>query len=323
MSSEDAGSSRVDRSMVTVARGSRRVTLAKIAFGAAVLAFGVVFVASRWSRVRAALADTSPGWLVLALVAAAIGQWASMLGFRSALSATSRRLPVGDAARMFFLSQLGKYLPGSIWPLLAVTEMGRRYGVARREAAVAGVLALLFSLVVGTLVGILFLLAGLAGAWWLLLFLPPTVALAHPRVIGFGVERALRLARREPVELHLHGATLLGVLGWPVISWVFLGLQCWALVVALGGPVLGSLTASVGGFALAYTAGTLFVPAPAGAGVREAVLGFALVGVIAQSSLGHDKVLVIVLLSRVLLALLDFAQAGLAVALNRRTPNPV
>lgn len=126
------------------------------------------------------------------------------------------------------------------------------------------------------------------------------------------------MARRDPVELELTGAALRGSLGWPVVSWIFLGLQCWALVVALGGPALMSLAASIGGFALAYAAGTLFVPAPAGAGVREAVLGLALVNVIgASSSFDQEKVIVVVLLSRVVLAILDFGQAGVAVLMAR------
>ena len=80
----------------------------------------------------------------------------------------------------------------------------------------------------------------------------------------------------------------------------------------------GSLAASIGGFALAYAAGTLFVPAPAGAGVREAVLGVALVSTIGgSSSFDQEKVIVVVLLSRVLLAILDFAQAGGALLVAR------
>jgi hypothetical protein len=88
--------------------------------------------------------------------------------------------------------------------------------------------------------------------------------------------------------------------------------------------VLGSLAGSIGGFALAYVAGTLFVPAPAGAGVREAVLGVSLAGVIAHSAaFTHEHVLVVVLLSRFLLAVLDFAQAGVAALANRRSAQTV
>jgi hypothetical protein len=317
-----------DDGVIIERRGGRLTTLAKAAFGVAVLGFGIAFVASRWTKVWTALGDTAPGWVVLAVVAAAAGQWAAVLGFRATLTATSRELPVPDVARMYFVSQLGKYLPGSVWPIVAVTQMCRRYGIGRPAAAVGSLLALVFSLMVGAIVGTLLLLVGVAkdvsGLWWLVLVLPVSVATLHPRVIGFVVDRAFRVARRRPVQVQLSGRVLAAALAWPAVSWLLLGAQCWALVVALGGPVLGSLAGSIGGFALAYVAGTLFVPAPAGAGVREAVLGVALAGVIAHSAaFTHEHVLVVVLLSRFLLAVLDFAQAGVAALANRRSAQTV
>jgi len=79
-----------------------------------------------------------------------------------------------------------------------------------------------------------------------------------------------------------------------------------------------SLGPAIGGFALAYSAGTIFILAPAGAGVREAVLGLALSGFGATAAmLTHDEIVVVVLLSRVMLAVLDFAQAGAAIVLAR------
>jgi hypothetical protein len=310
------------------ARSPRRTAIdrgIKIVFGVAVLTFGVVFVVSRWSKLSGALAQAAPGWIVAAFLFAIVGQWAAALGFRATLAASSRWLPVVDVAQVFFVSQLGKYIPGSVWPIVAVTQMCRKYGISRRAAAIGGLLALLFSVVIGGLLGIVLVLVGAsggaAGLWWLALLVPLAFAALHPRVVVPTVDFSLRLTRRPPVELDLTGATLRGALGWPVVSWFFLGLQCWALVVALGGPPLRSLAASIGGFALAYAAGTLFVPAPAGAGVREAVLGLALANVIgASSSFDNEKVIVAVLLSRVLLAILDFAQAGVAVVVARAMP---
>jgi hypothetical protein len=307
------------------ARSPRRAGIekaAKIAFGVAVLTYGAVFVASRWSKLSDALAQAAPWWIVAAFVFASLGQWAAVLGFRGVLAASSRWLPVVDVAHMFFVSQLGKYVPGSVWPIVAVTEMCRKYQIPRRAAVVASLLALLFSVVTGGLVGIALVLVGAAGGaaglWWLLLLVPLAFAAVHPRVVVPTINLLLRLARRSPVELDLSGAALRSSLGWPAVSWLLMGLQCWALVVALGGPVLSSLPATIGGFALAYAAGTLFVPAPAGAGVREAVLGVALVNVIGGSSaFDQNKVIVVVLLSRVLLAVLDFAQAGGIVLLSR------
>lgn len=302
--------------------------LIKVGFGLAALTFGVAFVASRWHRVQAALEQASAGWIVLAAVFALAGQLVAVIGFRSLLQTMSHTLPYHDVARLYFVSQLGKYVPGSVWSVVALAEMSRKHGIPRRGGTVAAALALLFSLATGALVGIVFTIAGAAqhrpALWWLMLFVPVGLALLHPGMVSAVVHRALHLARREPLEIDLSGAPLRGAIGWQAVSWLLMGLQCWALCVAFGAPELKSLAPAIGGFALAYSAGTLFVPAPAGVGVRETVLGVALVGVVHHSSsFTHDDVLVVVLLSRVLLAVLDFAQAGGAIVVSRaraRTP---
>jgi len=310
-----------------VAAGRPRRALAQLVktlFGVLVLVFGVIFVARRWNDLTAALAEAKPVWIVVALALAAAGQWAAAFGFGSVLTAVSDRLPSVASARIYFVSQLGKYIPGSVWPIVAVAEMCRRHRIGRLAAATSGALAMLFSLITAGLVGIVLVLVGSVGGgtdlWWLLLLIPLAVLIAQPRVIKAIVNLVMRLARRPHIELDLTWRVLRGSLGWPMVSWLLLGGQCWALVVALGGDALSSLAPAIGGFALAYAAGTLFIPAPAGAGVREAVLAVALAGVIDDNStFTHDSVIVVVLLSRVLLAVLDFAQAGVAVLVARRS----
>jgi hypothetical protein len=40
---------------------------------------------------------------------------------------------VPGTARILFLGQLGKYLPGSVWPVLAQMELGKTYRVPRHR----------------------------------------------------------------------------------------------------------------------------------------------------------------------------------------------
>jgi glycosyltransferase 2 family protein len=295
----------------------------KVVFGLAVVAFGAWFIASRWHRVQAALSSARPAWVVLAAVFGVLGLFCAMAAFRAVFGAVARKLPVRDVGRVHFTSQLGKYVPGSIWSLVALTEMSGRYQISRRAAASAGVLALVFSITTGGIVGVTLVVIAAArtssGLWWLLLLLPVAFVVGHPSVVMTVLNRLLRLAHREPVEVSLRGAALRNVLLWQLGVWLFLGLHCWALVVALGGNAVTSVVPAIGGFALAFTAGTLFIPAPAGAGVREAVLALALVNITRDSSsFSHSSIIVVVLLSRVLLAIFDFALAGFWLLLARK-----
>jgi uncharacterized membrane protein YbhN (UPF0104 family) len=324
VSATETNESATDDGIAEPRRGSLAGRIVKIGFGLAVLVFGAVYIGARWNGVRDAIANARPAWIVVAIVCAAAGQWAAAFSFGAVLRMIAPPLPILEVARVQFVSQLGKYIPGSIWPIVVITEMGRRYGIARRSAATAGVLALLYSLIVATILGLVLVLAASAGSaagwWWLVAIIPIGIALVHPRVVGAAVDAVLRLLRRPPIELDLRWQTLRACLGWSALSWVLLGLQCWALVVALGGDLGKSLAPAIGGFALAYAAGTIFIPAPAGAGVREAALGLALSGFGATAAtLTHDEIVVVVLLSRVILAILDFAQAGVVLLLARHS----
>lgn len=326
----DAASPPTDGASPPMSGRRRRLgTTLKIVFGVAVLVFGVYFFASHWTQIRIQLGHADWRWLIAAVVFAGVGLSSSAFSLRSLLQLTSRhRLPAPAAARLFFVSQLGKYLPGSIWPVVAVAQMGRKHGIDADASATAGILALFISLMTGGAFGIVITLVGSAGGggagvWWLLLLLPVMLILAMPSLVFKVVNLGLKLLRRNPIELTPDSRShYFAACGFSVVSWTLLGLQCWALCVSLGADPMRSLLVAVGGFALAYTAGTLVVPVPAGGGVREAVLGFVLSATLVGTD-GFDKVavtaivLAVVLLSRVVLAVLDFSFAGASMLVYR------
>ena len=76
---------------------------------------------------------------------------------------------VAVAGKVLFVGQLGKYLPGSIWPMVAQMELGRDYGVPRRRSAT--VFVLLTALNLASALGTACLLLPFADghrrlAWW-------------------------------------------------------------------------------------------------------------------------------------------------------------
>ena len=81
-----------------------------------------------------------------------------------------------DAAAAFYVSQLGKYLPGAVWPVVAQVELGARWAAPRRVMLAAGILLLLVVTTTGILVGALLLPwsspDGISRYWWLLALVP-------------------------------------------------------------------------------------------------------------------------------------------------------
>lgn len=231
------------------------------------------------------------------------------------LNGCGAQVPNREAAAGFYTTQLGKYVPGAVWPVLAQVQLGARLGVPRRLMLGASILLLVMVTATGTIVGAVLLPLsspdGIQRYWWLLPLLPVLLLLLHPRVVMWLIDRAARLTSMEPLGARVSAPALFGAALWSTAGWVVLG---WHLVLLLPAhePVDARLvTAAVGGIALAWAAGLAFIPAPAGAGVREGVLVMTLGPLV-----GAPAALAAALASRVLLTFADVALAAASTLLR-------
>jgi glycosyltransferase 2 family protein len=293
--------------------GSRPV---RWAFVAATVGLGCYAIAANWAGVHSGLTKIGIGAVVAAMVSVLVALLALMQVYRGLLGALGSPLSVRVAAQILFVGQLGKYLPGSVWPVLAQMELGAAHQVPRRRSASASILTMLLSLLAGILAGLVMLpfSKGAGPYWWVFLFAPVFLALLYPRLLNRILDRLLRLAKRPPLEQPLTGRAIATALTWGVVSWVLFGLQIWLLGDQLGLSGPSGFLLATGAFAFAWSAGFLVVFAPAGAGVREVVL-IALL----SPAVGADKAGAIALVSRVLMTLGDLVSAGAAAWFARRS----
>jgi glycosyltransferase 2 family protein len=284
---------------------------------ATLLVLGCAYLVSRQTDdLAAAVRQLSASRVVLSALAAIGGTVCIQRLWLALLTGFGVRAGRRDAAEVFYVSQLGKYVPGSVWPVLAQIQLGDRWGAPRRVMLGANMLLLVVVTTTGILVGGLLLPwsspDGLRRYWWLLALLPPLVALLHPRAVMAAINWLLGVLGREPLDAQVSPSGLARALMWAILAWGALGIHLLVLMTAYGpvGPL--EAAAAVGGMGLAWAAGLAFIPAPAGAGVREAVLVLTL-----GPFIGATAALAVALASRVLLLLADVALAGFAVGLRR------
>ena len=176
------------------------------------------------------------------------------------------------------MAQLGKYLPGSVWPVVAQMRAGRRFcPLPRQRVALAFLLTLGLSVLWGLVVGLLAIPAlleqeGPALALTVVLAVPLVLILLIPRVLNALLARGLRLLRRPGLERPFTGRDLVRGSIATLAFWAVFGGHVWLLAVGLDADPWRTLPVAIGGFAVAFSIGPLLVVLPAGAGVREAVL---------------------------------------------------
>lgn len=268
-------------------------------------------------------------WAVLAgFVPALLAAGVSVLVWRTSLGEMGERLPLSTAAEVFYVSQLGKYVPGSVWSIVIQSELNRAHRIPRRSSLATGVLVVGVAVTTGLGLGVvtLPLVPGspMRRYWWLVLLLPPLLAALHPRVLAAGSGALLRLVRRPPLLRTPSWAGMGRLAALQTGVWVCLGTLSWLLLVGSGAPPGPSALVAVGGYALAHSLGLLAVGLPAGAGVRDAVLALALSTVVPAPT-----AVMVALVARAVLTVVDLVLAGGAFAVaraagvsRRRSPAP-
>jgi glycosyltransferase 2 family protein len=280
-----------------------------------VLGFCSYGLYAEWPQVAAGLVRVHWYSVALSLLASMGGSACLMLAWRAVLADFGSPLPVKAAAKISFVSQLGKYVPGAVWAFAAQVEMGRDRGVPRHRSVAS--VAVSLAVTVGAGLGVAALALPLASPgiarhyWWVLAAVPVIVIGLCPPVLGPVIDRGLALVRRQPLERRLSWRGLVHALTWTLVGWVLLGVQVWLIQADLAGQGRLLLLA-IGGYALAVSAGLLLVVFPSGIGAREVILIAALTTV-----LPHGTAVAVALVVRGVTTASDLALGGIGLAMGR------
>jgi glycosyltransferase 2 family protein len=296
--------------------GRRRAVIGVAFIALIVAAAGFAIYRQRHSFVDA-LDKIGAGAMIGSFAAATVGVGLVFFMWREVLTGLNVDMPWRIGARAFFTSQLGKYLPGSVWPVLVQMEAGKARGASRRTMLAANLIMIVISCAVGLIIAAALLpisdTHALSHYWWLLLALPFLIALLHPRALPMVLDRVFALLHRPPLDERLPVRNTVRAAGWSAGSFILQGLHIAIMALTLGGGGFSTVLLCIGGMSLAVCAGVLFVPAPAGAGVRDVILTLVL-----RSTLSGGQALAVVVASRALLIIVDLVLAAVAATTLKR-----
>jgi glycosyltransferase 2 family protein len=255
--------------------------------------------------------------VVLAFALCLGGLIGSLMVWREMLADLGSRLSVPDAWRVMFIGQLGKYVPGSIWPVLAQSELGADHGVPRSRSALSVLLSYAVMTLSGAVVAMVTLpfatASSVAQYFWIIFLVPVAVVLLSPPVLNRLLRFVLRVSRQPALGQSVSFKGLGRTMVWAVAAWTLNGAMIYVLMRQLAGHQQGTLLVSIGAYALSWVVGFVAVFAPAGAGVREVVM----VAVLSTRTTPATA-LTVALVSRALGVMADAATGAAASALVGR-----
>lgn len=292
---------------------------------AAVLGFAAWALAGQWAEVRVLGRGLRPAWgriggsalIVLASYGVLIATWRMMV------AAWGERLAAGTAARIWFVSNLGRYVPGKVWQIAAMGVMAQEAGVSATAAVGSALVIALVNVLVGFAVvaatGFPLLARVLPDARalpWVLGALAIAVA-ALPWILPPLIRLTGRLTRRPVETPRLPSRAIWIAAAGCATAWVLYGLAFRELAIALYGTATGGAASYVAVFTLSYLLGYVALFAAGGIGVRELSMAALLVS---AGLTGEPAAAVLVIASRLWLTVLEIVPGLLFLARSRAVP---
>jgi glycosyltransferase 2 family protein len=289
--------------------------LAQWIFAAAILFFAARSLAGQWNKVEARLLHVQFGWewIGAATVVVLLSFALLIEGWRRVMGAWDSHLPFGQAARIWFLSSLGKYVPGNIWSLTAMGVMARGRGISALAAAGSSIIMQAVSLVTGAAI----------------VMITGAQLLGQPVLVGVSVLILIGILLSAPRFLPPLTVWIGSIIGKEVappsvpatsiwtaaiasaLSWLLYGFAFQLFVHGLLGAAPGEISRYIAVYTAAYILGFISPIAPAGLGVRE----FTLAAFMTQLGLANEAdAALVAIAARLWLTIIELVPSGLYVA---------
>lgn len=223
-------------------------------------------------------------------------------------------VPPARGMAWYFVGQLGKYVPGGIWPIVGRAELAARGGVSRRSAYTSTALSMFATYCSAGVIGAAMLPWALGAPTPLAVGAPVLVAIGvavafHPVVTARLVAVAARLARRQVFAGVPTWREALSTLARHVPAWLAISAATWMVARSLGADV--PLWLLIAGTPTAWLVGFVIIGLPGGLGVRESVF----IAIVATQTAAAEAA-AIALLARMVFIGVDIAGAALAVSVS-------
>ncbi len=303
-------------------RLARFLKPAGLVFTIAALAFAAVLVvrhggdlAARWAELRAAGWGLRPGWLIAALALAVANLFLLGGAWVDLLRALGGSIGFLEGMRAWTWTNLGRYLPGRIWQISALTlYLREKRGLGGIGLASSLALQVLLLAVGGAVV---FAVLGVPLAAGDPLLVGAAVAATggglivalNPSMVARGTAWLSRAMGEAPQAVRPRRRALWRIAAVVAVSWGVNGLSLWMLWRGAGAAAGPGVAFWTGAYAAAYLTGYVAIFAPAGLVVREGALAGLLVafgGVNAAAAAG------IAILSRLLAVASELLATGMA-----------
>jgi uncharacterized membrane protein YbhN (UPF0104 family) len=249
-----------------------------------ILYFIIRQIATQWHQVTAYQWRIDWLYLIGSIIVLQVGFFYKSYLWTLILGRFKTRIPVGRAFRVFYLSNLGRYVPGKVVQFAGIMYLSKKEGVREDVAVSSFALVQLFDTPAGILVVFLYYLLLGASFDEIRHYLSLTIILGAvtmgllivifvPSLLERALNLILRIFKRPHIEFKMEKKIGFGLLFLYFIAWNIFGVSFYLFLQAITEAPSSYFLQSCLIYTAAYLIGYWALFAPGGIGVREGVIG--------------------------------------------------
>jgi len=220
------------------------------------------------------------------------------------------KIPYIKALKIRTISELARYLPGSIWHLLGRTYYAEKAGIRKIKTLTSIALEIGANVIAGLLLFVLCLpfflkMDILMKLIPLLVAIPIGLVLIHPKVLNKALNLGLRIMKKKSIKLDFRYMDIAVFIGIYFVLWLVNGVAFFYLVRSIYFIDYSKILFLSGAFAVAWVMGFVSLISPGGLGVREGILS-----VLLSIYMPLPIAIIISLISRVWAIIVEFLFAA-------------
>ena len=253
----------------------------KTVFIASALLFMILYAWRAVQRVGQLPASPELAPLLASLIINWLGFVSVIIIWKLLIKSYGDVITVGQAYRIYFRSNLGKYLPGKVWQLAGMVFLCNEIGIGPKKSLPASLYNQSAAVITGLGIFLTTLPTDATGltrspVWYVLLAVALSLLILSPDFLTGMMNRALRILGKDEIRESIGRRVLLVALIVYVPAWCVFGWGFHVFLRFLGLSNALTLFRAVGIFSGSVSIGFLAFFSPGGIGVREGMMVFLL-----------------------------------------------
>lgn len=219
--------------------------------------------------------------------------------------------------RAYNISNIGRYLPGKVWSIFGLFYFTGQYGINKKQTTLAIIANEVSYKGSGVLLGLCYFLFSSSFQNYLPLMIALLVAclvVIHPRILDKIINLALKLIKKQPIEIDFSYSTIFVFFLMYIIVWEIHSLAFYVLVNSITPLESVNIFKFSTILPLCWVVGYIILLTPGGIGVREGMLVITL-----GEFLTPEVALVVAILQRIWFILVEGINVLISFAIPVKT----